>query len=152
MKQKTLKYFAWKTVKATKRSHGFKGYAKSYNVEILIFFFNLELKDTESAIKNKLMNLLIWFKSFKFVTTLILEFKKIESDDETKCDTFYLKSKAEIIIKESDTDVEFQLICTTIISNMKKSLGKVSEWINDSVLDHNINISKYNLLVGRRNR
>ena len=106
MKQKkVLKYFTWKTVKATKRSHGFKGYAKSYNVEILIFFFNLELKDTESAIKNKLMNLLIWFKSFKFVTTLVLEFKKIESDDETKCDTFYLKSKAEIIINESETDV-----------------------------------------------
>ena len=51
------------------------------------------------------MNLLIWFKSFKFVTTLVLEFKKIESDDETKCDTFYLKSKAEIIINESETDV-----------------------------------------------
>ena len=98
------------------------------------------------------MNLLIWFKSFKFVTTLVLEFKKIESDDETKCDTFYLKSKAETIINESDTEDEFQLICTTIISNMKKSLGKDSEWINDSVLDHNINISKYNLLVGRRNR
>ena len=39
VKQKKLKYFGWKTVKVTKRSHAFKGYAKSYNVEILIFFF-----------------------------------------------------------------------------------------------------------------
>ena len=41
---------------------------------------------------------------FKLVTTLVLEFKKIESEDKTKFDTFYLNSKAEIIINESDTD------------------------------------------------
>ena len=31
---------------------------------------------------------------------------------------------------------------------MQKSLGKGSGWIADSVLDHNINISKYNPLAG----
>ena len=54
VKQKTLKYFAWKTVKATKRSHGFKGYAKSYNVEILGVFlilnFNLKILNLQSKI------------------------------------------------------------------------------------------------------
>ena len=42
----------------------------------------------------------------------------------------------------------FQSICTTIIINIQKSLGKVSGWIIDSVIDHIISISKYNLLAG----
>ena len=44
-------------VKITKREHAFKGYACSYNVEILSFFNpEIQLKDTESAIKSKLIN------------------------------------------------------------------------------------------------
>ena len=42
----------------------------------------------------------------------------------------------------------FQSICTTIIINTQKSLGKVSGWIIDSVINHIISISKYNLLAG----
>ena len=34
------------------------------------------LKDTEYAIRNKLIDLLTELKGFKFVTTLVLEFKK----------------------------------------------------------------------------
>ena len=33
-------------------------------------------------------------------------------------------------------------------AKMGKSLGKGSGWIKDSVIDHNINISKYNPLDG----
>ena len=36
----------------------------------------------------------------------------------------------------------FESICSTIISNIKKSLGHSSGWNIDSVIDHNINISK----------
>ena len=43
------------------------------------------------------------------MTTLVLEFKKIESEDKTKFDTFYSNSKAEIIINECEIDV-FQSI------------------------------------------
>ena len=44
-----------KNIKITKRAHVFKGYGSSYNVEILNSFNpKLQLKDTESAIKNKL--------------------------------------------------------------------------------------------------
>ena len=41
-------------------------------------FFNpeLQLKDSESAIKNKLIDLLSQLKVFKFVTALVIEFKK----------------------------------------------------------------------------
>ena len=43
----------------TKRAHTFKGFASSYNVEILNSFNReLQLKDTESAIKSKLIDLL----------------------------------------------------------------------------------------------
>ena len=54
---------------------------------ILTFkFFNpeLQLRDTESAIKNKLTELLFKLRGFKFVTTVNLEFKKIESEDKIK--------------------------------------------------------------------
>ena len=87
-------------------------------------------------------------EGFKFVTTLILVFKKIESEDKTKYDTFYSSSKAEIIFNESDIDDVFELIYSTIISNIQKSLGKGSGWIIDSVIDHTISNSKYNPLAG----
>ena len=43
-KQKNLK---------AKQAHTFKGFPCSYNAKILKFSFELQLKDTESAIKNK---------------------------------------------------------------------------------------------------
>ena len=71
-----------------------KGYASSYNVEILRSFNpELQLKDTEHVIKNKLKQLLPELRKFKFVVTLVL-FKKIEIYDETKYDTFDSHSKA----------------------------------------------------------
>ena len=41
----------------------------------------------------------------------------------------------------------FQSVYATIITNIKKSLGKVSGWIIDSVIDHTNSISKYNSLA-----
>ena len=49
--------------------------------------------------KNKLTDILTELRGFKFVKTLVLEFKKIENDDKTKYSTFYLNSKAEILMK-----------------------------------------------------
>ena len=43
----------------------------------------------------------------------------------------------------------FKSIYTASISNTQKFLGNGSGWIIDSVIDHNISISKYNLLAGR---
>ena len=44
----------------TKREHAFKGYGSAYNIEILNSFNpELQLKDTESAIKSKLIELLL---------------------------------------------------------------------------------------------
>ena len=44
----------------------------AYNVEILNSTnLELQLKDTESAIKNKLIDLFSWLGEFKLVTTLV---------------------------------------------------------------------------------
>ena len=138
-----------KNIKITKRGHAFKGYASTYNVEILNSFNpELQLKDTESSTKSRLIELLTQLKGFKFVAALVLVLKKIESKDKTKYDNFHSSSKAEIIINESDIDDMFQSIFTTIISNIQKSLGKGSGWIIDSGIDHTISVSKYNPLAG----
>ena len=71
--QKIENFLNKKNIKITKREHAFKGYASTYNVEILNSFNpKLQLRDTESAIKSKL----------------------IEAN-------FYSSSKAEITINES---------------------------------------------------
>ena len=78
-----------KNIKTTKREHAFKGFASTYNVEVLNSFkTELQLKNTESAIKNRLKSLLSELIGFSFVTTLVLVFKKIESQDKTKFDNF----------------------------------------------------------------
>ena len=91
-----MKIFEWKYEKITKPSRIFKGYASSYNVEVLNSFNpELQLNDTESVITNKLIDLLSELKRFKFVTTIVLEFKKIERDDQAKYETFFSNTKAE---------------------------------------------------------
>ena len=61
-------------------------------------------------------------------------------------DTFYLNSKAETLIT-SDIDDVFESIYTTVISSIQESLENYSGWIVNSVINHNINISKYNSLA-----
>ena len=96
----------------------------------------LQFKDTESTIKNMLIELL---------TTLVLELKKIESNNKTLHRTIYLHSKAETIINESNFDDAFKSIFSTVISNTQKFLEQSSGWIINSVIGHKINISKCNL-------
>ena len=132
-----------KNAKTTNLSNAYKGSASTCNVEILNSFIpELQLKNTESAIKNKLIDLLSELRGFKFVKTLVLVFKKIESNDETKYSSFCLNLKAEAVINESDIDDVLGSIYITIISNIQKSLVKGPSWITDSVIDHTINNSK----------
>ena len=62
------------------------------------------------------------------MTTLVFVFKKIESEDKTKYDTFYSNSKAEIIINESDIDDVFQSIYTSYIKYTK--IFKLDYWFS----------------------
>ena len=117
MTQKSENILSENNIKIKKQLHAFKGFASSYNVKILIFFNpELQLKDAEPAIKRKLIDLLTQLKDFKFVTTLVLGFKKIESQDKTKYETFYSSAKEiEIIVNESDISDVFLPIYTTNI-------------------------------------
>ena len=47
-----------------------------------------------------------------------------QRDYETLYSTFYLNSKAETIINNSDIDYVFKSFYSTIISNIQKSLGQ----------------------------
>ena len=82
------------------------------------------------------------------MTTIVLAFKKIGSEDKTNVDNFCSSSKAEAIINESEINDVLQSFYTTIISNIQKSLGKGPGWIIDSAIDHTISIWKYNPLAG----
>ena len=52
------------------------------------------------------------------MTTLGFD-KKIKNDDKTKYYTFFSKSKAEIIINDSDIHGMFKSICTSYIKHTK---------------------------------
>ena len=57
-----------------------------------------QLKDVASSIENKLVDSLSELSGFKLVTSLVLEFKKINNDDKAISNTFYLKSKGKMVI------------------------------------------------------
>ena len=60
-------------------------------------------------------------KDFKFVTTLVLVIKEIESEDKTRYDNSIQAQNPEITINESDIDDVFQSTYTIITKNMQKS-------------------------------
>ena len=97
------------------------GLKNSSNAENLNYFDpEIQLKDTESTIKIRLNKLLTKLWGFKFVTSPVLVLKKIESEDKTKCDTFYSHSKAKTIINQSAIDYNvFKSIYTTVISSIQ---------------------------------
>ena len=72
IQKKEKKFLNKKDVEITKQAHAFKGFSSAYNVEILNSFNpELQLKDTESTIKSKLIDLFTQLKGFKLVTTLV---------------------------------------------------------------------------------
>ena len=92
----------------------------TYIVEILNSFnIELQLKDSEFVIKDKIIKSFSGLRGFKSVTELVLEFKKGENDDETKYTFLNSNSKTEVIINKSDIDdilelyyvIIFQIYC-----------------------------------------
>ena len=59
MTQKNENFLNEKNVRITKQKHAFKSFPSSYNVHILNSFSpELQIKDSESTIKSKLIDLL----------------------------------------------------------------------------------------------
>ena len=70
--KKSEKFLNEQNVTITKLELPFTSFASTYDVRILNSSDReLQLKETESAIKSKLIELLTQLKAFKFVTTLI---------------------------------------------------------------------------------
>lgn len=135
------------------QSHVYKGYVSTYNFEILNSInLDLQLKDTAYAIRNKLIALLKELKGFKFMTALVLQFKKIENDYKRTYDTFYSNSKVETITYENNINDVFESFYSKIASNIHRAIGKGSYWTFHLDIDHNVNISKYNPLAGSSNQ
>ena len=149
MKKNSWNILNEKNVKITKQKYAFKGYGSFYNFEILNSFNHGRLlKDTEFAIRNRLIDWLAQLKGFQFVIALVLVLIKIESDNETKYYTFYSHSKLTTMANENDINDVFEPIYTTVTPNIKTFFGKSSGWSIASVIEHNVNISKYNPLAG----
>ena len=135
IQKKVKKKLNEENIKITKPAHASKGSASPYNVEILNSFNpELQLKETESVIKSTLIDLLTQVKGFKFVTALVLVFKKIDSEDKRKYGTFYSNSKAEINISESGIDDVSKSIYTGIIFKIQKSLQTWKEYIRQTLI------------------
>ena len=106
-----------KNAKITKPYHAYKGYASSSDVDILNPFNpKLQLKDTESATRNKLGYLLIELRGSKFVATLVIEIKILENNDVIKYTTFYSNPNVETIINEM-----------TLIMYLNQSLPRLNQ-------------------------
>ena len=106
----------------------------------------MQLQDTESTIRNKLIDLLSELRAFKFVITLVVDFQKTESDDATKYTTVYSNFKVETITNESKIDDLFESVYNAILSNIRECLGKTLAWIIDLAVSYSINISQHNPL------
>ena len=62
-----------------KRFHVYQGYASTYNVNILNYLnVELQVENTEPAVKIKLKDLLSELRRFKFRIKFVLGFKKIK--------------------------------------------------------------------------
>ena len=73
----------------------------------------------------KILNLklkLIWW--FKFVTSLVIEFKKMKSNDATRYSTFYSNLQIETVIYESNIDDVFEST-VRLYQTFKNPLKKV---------------------------
>ena len=75
-------------------------------------------------------------------------FIKIESDDKTKYDTFFQSQNQKQLSMKVTVMIYLKQSILQLYETHKISLVKGSSWIVDSVLDHIINISKYNPLAG----
>ena len=94
------------------------------------FHPELQIKDTKSAIKKKLKDLLSELKGFKFVTILVFEFKKKKVMMKQNIALFIQPQKLKQLLMRL---ILMMCLNSKIISNIRKSLGKSLVWIIDSV-------------------
>ena len=125
-----------------------RGFTISFDIEILVQKDPLiQLQKTRNALGSVLNNQLKQNKGFKFVETLQIKFEK-KSNTKTILKNAYFNSPTELIINKTD-------IKTLLISSQQIILNRISQWVSEgsgwiinSIINHYINIAKYNPLNG----
>ena len=129
-----------------KTDQAFKGYARSYKVEIvdkkdLI----VQLEASKSSIKDLFSNLLNEIKGFKYQITVKVLLKRYKPNDEIEFAPVYFNSETKLVINHKfKLEESFQEILYRIDCWINKGSGWIIEWTESQY----INISTYRPLLG----
>ena len=129
-----------------KTDQAFKGYARSYKVEIvdkkdLI----VQLEASKSSIKDLFNDLLIETKNFKYQITVKVLLKKYKPNEEIEFTPVYFNSSTKTIINNR---FKLEHAFQEILYRIDAWINKGSGWIIESIESQYINILTYRPLVG----
>ena len=129
-----------------KTNQAFKGYARSYKVEIAERKDPIvQLEASKLGIKNLFSNLINEIKGFKYQTTVKVLLKKYKPNGEIEFTPVYFNSSTKLVINHKyELNKSFQEILYRIDAWINKGSG----WIVESIESQYINISTYKPLVG----
>ena len=127
-----------------KKSIAFKGYARSYKVEIVDPkdpLFQLEASKSSYFFKDLLNEM----KDFKYQITMAVLLYKYKMDGDTEYSPVYFNSATKTVINsEYCLDNSFQ----EILYRIDNWINKGSGWIIESIDVEDVNISAYSPLIG----
>ena len=129
-----------------KGSNAFKGYARSFKVEIIEAKDPLvQLESSKSSIKDLFKDLLIEMKGFKYQITMTVLLHKHKMDGYTEYSPVCFNSTTKIVINsEYMLDKSFHKVSYRIDNFINKGSG----WITESTEGEYINISAYSPFIG----
>ena len=124
----------------------FRGYAKSYKVEIIEEKYPIvQLEAIKSSIKDLFSDLLNETKGFKYQITVKVLLKKYKLNGEIEFTPVYFNSVTKTVIRHKlSLETVFQEILYMIDAWINEGPG----WIIESIESQNINISTYRPLSG----
>ena len=130
-----------------KKSNTFKGYARSYKLEVIDPKDPLvQLEASKSSIKDLFKELLIEMKGFKYEITMTVLLYKNKINGYTEYTSVYFNSATKTVINSDkyDLDKSFQ----EVLYRIDNCINKGSGWIIESTDGEYVNISAYNPLIG----
>ena len=128
-----------------KTDQAFKGYARSYKVEIIEKKDPIvQLEASKLSIKNLFSDLLNETKGFKYQITVKVLFKKCKLNKEIEFRPVYFNSKTKTVNYRSKLKSSFQ----EILYMIDVCISNGSGWTVESIESQYINISTYRALSG----
>ena len=129
-----------------KNSNAFKGYARSYKVEIVDTKDALvQLEASKTSIKDLFKDLLIEMKGFKYQITMTVLLYKHKMDRNIEYSSVYFDCTTKTVINfEYMLDKSLQ----EVLYRIGNWINKGSGWIIESMCGEYVNISAYGSLIG----